>query len=425
MARAGHGAGAGHAAGVARGTRVGAAGDGRRRAAAPRPPGVGGAVAARPRPRGRRDRGTVRQRRVLLRGAAGRGPRALPPTSDEDDRVCGCVEPEPEVDSPAGTLSLAAPTGPVRAARVVQVLRDVYERDACALLVTTARGTYAVPGFAACGASAVAARRLREARLPGDPPRAVGGAVVLKNTSGSANVSVTRVASCGSASRGVHDGMACSSNSRGWTDRPDCGLFSAIARRSARRDGPLDYLSADARPATNRSRAARRAPRVTSLRRDREALDSRGSPTPRVADAPSAPLVVDQPLGQHEATRVRRELDLADGRGHELDPVTAPRRRQRSRSIALRSRSMRPSHRGPDSAQRRHSSSESSHAFARSRTARIRGTSHTAPATIRSPIIEGFATPHAATRPAKTQRRSSASRAVVAGRSRHAKASRA
>jgi hypothetical protein len=82
--------------------------------------------------------------------------RCRPPSAyDEDERVCRCVEPEPEANSPAGTLSLAAPVGPVRAARVVRVLRDVYERDACVLLVTTARGTYAVPGFAACGPSAV------------------------------------------------------------------------------------------------------------------------------------------------------------------------------------------------------------------------------------------------------------------------------
>ena len=72
--------------------------------------------------------------------------------SDEDGApVCGCVEPGPEAGGPDGALALASPRGPLRAARVARVVRDVNAYDACVLLLTTTQGTFAVAGFASCG----------------------------------------------------------------------------------------------------------------------------------------------------------------------------------------------------------------------------------------------------------------------------------
>jgi len=81
----------------------------------------------------------------------GDGERCRDPAGEEGDSLCGCVEPEPDDGGPAGALALAAPRGPVRGARVASVRRDVDDYVACALLVTTARGTYAAVGFASCG----------------------------------------------------------------------------------------------------------------------------------------------------------------------------------------------------------------------------------------------------------------------------------
>lgn len=77
---------------------------------------------------------------------------------DEDpaSNACGCVDPAPQGGSPEGVTRLPSAVGPVRGARVLRVVTDVHELDACVLLVETARGTYAIPGFADCGAPAMA-----------------------------------------------------------------------------------------------------------------------------------------------------------------------------------------------------------------------------------------------------------------------------
>ena len=103
------------------------------------------------------------------------------PADEDGAPVCGCVEPGPDDGGPDGTLALASPRGPLRAARVARVVRDVNAYDACVLLLTTAQGTFAVAGFASCGMprmprdTTMQTRLLRiaEAATPGGGARVV------------------------------------------------------------------------------------------------------------------------------------------------------------------------------------------------------------------------------------------------------------
>ncbi|MFO0624882.1 MAG: hypothetical protein U0325_04640 [Polyangiales bacterium] len=70
-----------------------------------------------------------------------------------DEGVCGCAE---DGASPLGVTRLPAPQGPVRAASVRRVIEDVHGLDPCVLLVETARGAFALPGFATCGEPRIA-----------------------------------------------------------------------------------------------------------------------------------------------------------------------------------------------------------------------------------------------------------------------------
>lgn len=73
-----------------------------------------------------------------------------------DQSVCGCDLDPPPGGSPGGQSRLAAPVGPVRAARLVRVTRDVHDLDPCVLLLETARGTFALPELGSCGEPRIA-----------------------------------------------------------------------------------------------------------------------------------------------------------------------------------------------------------------------------------------------------------------------------
>lgn len=70
-----------------------------------------------------------------------------------DENRCGC---DLDGDAPAGVRQLPAPQGPLRAARLVRITRDVHELDPCVLLVETPRGTFALPGVGTCGEPRIA-----------------------------------------------------------------------------------------------------------------------------------------------------------------------------------------------------------------------------------------------------------------------------
>lgn len=69
------------------------------------------------------------------------------------ESLCGCEE---GAESPRGVTRLPAPQGPVRGASVRRVTDDVHDLDPCVLLLETARGTFALPGFATCGEPRIA-----------------------------------------------------------------------------------------------------------------------------------------------------------------------------------------------------------------------------------------------------------------------------
>ena len=81
--------------------------------------------------------------------------RCVSPYGDGEP-VCGCVRERGEGASPEGAWRLVAPRGPVRSAGVLRVVEDVHDLDPCVLLIDTARGTFALAGFAQCGEPRIA-----------------------------------------------------------------------------------------------------------------------------------------------------------------------------------------------------------------------------------------------------------------------------
>jgi hypothetical protein len=71
--------------------------------------------------------------------------RCRTPYQEGDESVCGCGE------LAHGVAQLPAAQGSVRGAAVHRVTEDVHALDPCVLLLETARGTFALPGFATCG----------------------------------------------------------------------------------------------------------------------------------------------------------------------------------------------------------------------------------------------------------------------------------
>jgi hypothetical protein len=101
-----------------------------------------------------------------------------PYTAEGTVSVCGCVE---GGESPQGVTQLPAAQGPVRAATVRRVIEDVHDLDPCVLLLETARGTFALPGFATCGEPRIAHDYSVNTRVDalGVTPRPDGGAMLV------------------------------------------------------------------------------------------------------------------------------------------------------------------------------------------------------------------------------------------------------
>jgi hypothetical protein len=92
--------------------------------------------------------------------------------------VCGCND---GGESPQGVTQLPAAQGPVRGATLRRVTEDVHDLDPCVLLLETARGTFALPGFATCGEPRIAHDYsvITHVDAMGVTPRPDGGATLV------------------------------------------------------------------------------------------------------------------------------------------------------------------------------------------------------------------------------------------------------